>query len=195
MSHKLLQETKDLFFAYVGGVFEEGGIGAIQSWVNGLLGFECPSDPPPQTVLQNKTPPPKKVKSESEDIFMASQPAASSPLPAPHYSQPQQYTPQQPHYTHQPPFFQSAFQQEQSYSRQRTPHMYTQAYPTPNPLAPAQPGLAFLPLFNQTATQRRVKVEYPAEFSGPSHAGQWSVQCVGMSYDILSVSLELTPMR
>lgn len=49
----------------------------------------------------------------------------------------------------------------------------------PNPLSPAQPTLSFLPLFNQMATQRRVTVEYPAEFSGPPHAGQWTVRCVG----------------
>ncbi|KAF8634410.1 hypothetical protein AX15_000861 [Amanita polypyramis BW_CC] len=48
----------------------------------------------------------------------------------------------------------------------------------PNPLAPAQPNLPFLPLFNQTASQRGCKVDYPAEFSGPSHAGRWTVRCV-----------------
>ncbi|KZT02407.1 ribonuclease III [Laetiporus sulphureus 93-53] len=47
-----------------------------------------------------------------------------------------------------------------------------------NPLAPAQPQAAFLPLFNQTANQRRLAVEYPAQFSGPAHAGRWTVQCV-----------------
>lgn len=52
--------------------------------------------------------------------------------------------------------------------------------PAMNPLAPAQPQTAFLPLFNQTATQRRLAVEYPATFSGPPHAGRWSVRCVGM---------------
>lgn len=52
--------------------------------------------------------------------------------------------------------------------------------PPANPLAPAQPQTAFLPLFNQTATQRRLPVEYPATFSGPPHAGRWSVRCVGM---------------
>ncbi|KAF9070962.1 hypothetical protein BDP27DRAFT_1505852 [Rhodocollybia butyracea] len=41
----------------------------------------------------------------------------------------------------------------------------------------AQPKLAFLPLFNQTATQRRVMVEYPTVFSGPSHAGAWTATC------------------
>ena len=49
----------------------------------------------------------------------------------------------------------------------------------PNPLAPAQPNLPFLPLFNQAAMQRRVTVEYLAEFSGPSHAGRWLVKCIG----------------
>ncbi|PCH33926.1 hypothetical protein WOLCODRAFT_22338 [Wolfiporia cocos MD-104 SS10] len=47
-----------------------------------------------------------------------------------------------------------------------------------NPLAPAQPQAAFLPLFNQTANQRRLAVEYPAQFTGPPHAGRWTVQCV-----------------
>jgi len=50
--------------------------------------------------------------------------------------------------------------------------------PLPNPLAPAQPQAAFLPLFNQTANQRKLTVEYPAQFAGPAHAGRWTVQCV-----------------
>ena len=50
----------------------------------------------------------------------------------------------------------------------------------PNPLAPAAPQSAFLPLFNQTAQQRRLEVQYPAQFSGPAHAGRWTVQCLGM---------------
>ncbi|CDO72993.1 hypothetical protein BN946_scf185007.g47 [Trametes cinnabarina] len=47
-----------------------------------------------------------------------------------------------------------------------------------NPLAPGQPHSAFLPLFNQTAQQRRLEVQYPAQFSGPAHAGRWTVQCL-----------------
>jgi len=50
--------------------------------------------------------------------------------------------------------------------------------PLPNPMTPAQPTTAFLPMFNQTANQRRVFVEYPAQFSGPPHAGRWTVKCV-----------------
>jgi len=49
----------------------------------------------------------------------------------------------------------------------------------PNPLTPAQPDTAFLPLFNQEASKRRVTVEYLAEFSGKSHAGRWTVKCIG----------------
>jgi hypothetical protein len=50
--------------------------------------------------------------------------------------------------------------------------------PPSNPLAPAQPHLAFLPLFNQTAHQRGVSVSYPASLVGPPHAGKWNVTCV-----------------
>jgi len=59
------------------------------------------------------------------------------------------------------------------------PPPMTQPPPLPhNPMAPAQPTAAFLPLFNQTANQRRLVVEYPAQFTGPAHAGRWTVQCV-----------------
>ena len=57
----------------------------------------------------------------------------------------------------------------------------------PNPLAPAQPNTAFLPLFNQTANQRRMFVEYPAQFSGPAHAGKWNVKCVGEQHRMSSL--------
>ncbi|KAJ7492792.1 hypothetical protein FB451DRAFT_550434 [Mycena latifolia] len=50
----------------------------------------------------------------------------------------------------------------------------TSEKPLPNPLAPAQPNSPFLPLFNQTASQRGVAVEYAANLI----EGQWVVQCV-----------------
>jgi len=62
------------------------------------------------------------------------------------------------------------------------PNFFTSRPPPPtarpNPLAPAQPDAAFLPLFNQEASKRRVTVEYLSEFSGPSHAGRWTVKCI-----------------
>lgn len=51
--------------------------------------------------------------------------------------------------------------------------------PPPDPTAPAQPTIIFLPLLNQTASQRRMLVEYPAQFAGLAHAGTWTVKCVG----------------
>src|SRR5258705_162052 len=51
----------------------------------------------------------------------------------------------------------------------------------PNPLAPARPDTAFLPLFNQEAAKRRVTVEYLWEFSGQSHAGRWIAKRIGES--------------
>jgi len=57
--------------------------------------------------------------------------------------------------------------------RQSPPHL------VPNPLAPAQPDLPFLPMFNQAAVQRRVQIEYPADLSGPPQNPVWTVRCVG----------------
>ncbi|KAH9944196.1 uncharacterized protein BXZ73DRAFT_39598, partial [Epithele typhae] len=50
--------------------------------------------------------------------------------------------------------------------------------PPPLPPMSGQPQSTFLPLFNQTAQQRRIEVQYPAQFSGPPHAGRWTVQCL-----------------
>jgi len=49
--------------------------------------------------------------------------------------------------------------------------------PPPLPTNPLGAG-AFLALFNQTATQRGVKVEWPAAQTGPGHALTWNVDCV-----------------
>ncbi|KAF7967558.1 hypothetical protein HWV62_33937 [Athelia sp. TMB] len=63
--------------------------------------------------------------------------------------------------------------------RELPPHI-TVVHPlSPNPLAPAQPKAAFLPLFNQMAAQRRVAVSYTFESSGPAHALRWRAVCLG----------------
>ena len=61
--------------------------------------------------------------------------------------------------------------------RELPPHI-THPLP-PNPLAPAQPKAAFLPLFNQMAAQRRVAVSYTFESAGPAHALRWRAVCLG----------------
>ncbi|KAH0590930.1 hypothetical protein H2248_001043 [Termitomyces sp. 'cryptogamus'] len=169
------KETHSIFCAYVGGVYAENGLETVQEWISHLL---IGQDGPPlglrsseQEHRQPIEPPPKKVKSEqpppylSTPIFFASQPPPSPP------------TDRQ---RHLPPHMHPSLSIQQPLQHVPPP------MPLPNPLAPAQPNLPFLPLFNQTATQRRVAVEYPAEFSGPPHAGRWTVRCIGVSTVFLS---------
>lgn len=143
----------------------------VQTWLDGLINDDTsaqsqptattkvsPSsatNPPPYINASNQLPPQKRVKSDIP-VFFAAQPFSSSaPAPMPHFMPPTVYP--------------ASFSQYPA----MTPNFS-------NPITPAQPKLAFLPLFNQTATQRRVTVEYPAIFSGPSHAGSWTVTCKGM---------------
>jgi hypothetical protein len=66
-----------------------------------------------------------------------------------------------------------------SFGQGIAPSSGSQTQSRPNPLAPATPNAPFLPMFNQSANQRGVKVDYSAEFEGPPHAGQWFVECLG----------------
>ncbi len=50
--------------------------------------------------------------------------------------------------------------------------------PPPLPGNSAVQGVA-LASFNQTATQRGLKVEWKAAQSGPGHALTWNVECIG----------------
>ncbi|KAF8913028.1 hypothetical protein CPB84DRAFT_1841453 [Gymnopilus junonius] len=153
------QEARSLFHAYVGGLYMFSGPEAVNDWISGLLEQEF------ETVLgvsrsevddypTVEVPPQKRAKSET--MFIApkteeQQPPiffASQPPPTP--------PPRQPFRAYMP----------------------VPKPPPPNPLAPAQPNLPFLPLFNQAAAQRRVTVEYLAELTGPSHAGRWRVKCI-----------------
>ncbi|KAI0756773.1 hypothetical protein C8Q80DRAFT_1264791 [Daedaleopsis nitida] len=147
------KETRLVMDAYVGAVFVGGGFQAVMSWIAALV------DPSAKSPAQQGHYEPEQKRSRVEPQV---------PFP---------YSPQ-----HQP----AAYAHPQSYGTH--PHMPPPAAPPPpavappplpaNPLAPAQPGSAFLPLFNQTAQQRRLDVQYPAQFAGPPHAGRWTVQCL-----------------
>ncbi|KAF8078788.1 hypothetical protein FPV67DRAFT_1663476 [Lyophyllum atratum] len=143
------KETRSIFHAYLGGIYAEHGIETVQEWISHLL-------------LDQDSPSGEQMPTASERL---------RPIEAP---PPKKVKSDQPPPYHQPPIF-FASQPPPSPPRPRHTPSYT-AFP--NPLAPAQPSLPFLPLFNQTATQRRVTVEYPAEFSGPPHAGRWNVRCI-----------------
>jgi hypothetical protein len=63
--------------------------------------------------------------------------------------------------------------------------------PLPGPGNPPGQGM-FLALFNQTAAQRGLKVEWNARQSGPGHALIWSVECIGNkgSYSVVVQTLK-----
>ncbi|KAF9479708.1 hypothetical protein BDN70DRAFT_834000 [Pholiota conissans] len=152
-SLKLPQEIKSLFHAYVGGLYLSSGLEAVNVWIRRLLEQELELVPHETDVkmdmpIMKETPPQKRIKSE----YM------SPPL-----SQSSSFTPEPP---------------QPHVMRYTPPHLKPMSTPPPNPLSPAQPNLPFLPLFNQAAIQRRVTVEYIAEFSGPAHARRWAVKCI-----------------
>lgn len=157
------QEMLNLFHAYVGGLFLSPNQHVINEWIRGLLEPEI-------EFLRSRTDP-------SLHIHLLEQ-----NLPSPKRTKSEGITPD----------LRSSYPMQSK--PQPAPRVIKQIPPLqamavlPNPLAPAQPGLPFLPLFNQAAMQRRVTVEYIAEFSGPSHAGRWTVKCVGKCFADRDVS-------
>ncbi len=151
-----LQETRHLMDAYVGAVFVGGGYRAVLDWIAALVD---PNVAPPAQQGQHAEPDPKRFRANQQPMPVFQNSAPFPPL-QPTYPQPY---PQMHLQQHMPP-----------------PQPLMPAPPLPpNPLAPAQPQSAFLPLFNQTAQQRRLEVQYPAQFTGPPHAGRWTVHCLG----------------
>lgn len=148
------EELVLIFQCYVGAVHATLGMTVVQNWIGALVdpdyipSYEADMDMDPMHSA-------KKLKTEPQQ----------QPLYNPVYSstpEPPMAPPLQPPPPAGPP----------------PPLPSIPSAPLPNPLAPAQPHTAFLPLFNQTANQRRMFVEYPATFSGPAHAGKWTVKCV-----------------
>ncbi|KIK94016.1 hypothetical protein PAXRUDRAFT_828405 [Paxillus rubicundulus Ve08.2h10] len=161
------EQGRLLFLAYVGAVFNEHGLTVVQKWIAALLrlttdAFEFDSE---LTDLEEQSSKRPKVEESSQGLSTRSLQHALPSLSSVY--KPTHYNP----YSQSPP---------------PPPSMPPPIQPPPpkgiptfsNPLAPAQPNLAFLPLFNQTATQRGLSINYPATFTGPSHAGRWNVSCV-----------------
>lgn len=142
------KEARSIFYSYVGGIYVEHGPDTVREWITQLLRAE------EEGFLESSEPAPRQRLETPPPKKIKSEEFSPTIFVG---AQPPRSPP--PKFIHSPP-----------------PH---QAPPViPNPLAPAQPSLPFLPLFNQTAAQRRVMVEYPAEFIGPPHAGRWTVRCI-----------------
>jgi len=145
------QEARSIFCSYVGGIYVEHGLEIVQGWITQLL--DIGDDDFPESILSKPAllPPSRQRMETPPPKKVKSEDFSPSVFVA---SQPPRSPP--PKFIHSPP----------------------PPSTVPNPLAPAQPSLPFLPLFNQTAAQRRVAVEYAAGFSGPPHAGRWTVRCI-----------------
>lgn len=153
---EMFQEMNTVFYAYLGGICLSSGLQAAIIWVDGLVDQELEAlfkGLVFESETQETSPLPKRPKSTQiitpENVNNPYTFFASQPPPSP------------------PPF------------RQPPPHRPMYDTLPPNPMAPAQPNLPFLPLFKQAALQRGVKVEYLAEFNVPSYAGKWMVKCIG----------------
>ncbi|KAJ8474516.1 hypothetical protein ONZ51_g7179 [Trametes cubensis] len=148
------EETRRLFDSYVGAVFIGEGFQSIRRWVGALV------DPKAQSTSMQAQ---QGLHSEPELKRPKVEPAAYGGLRG-------GYMPSAPPFQGQPPMYP---QPPQTYFPPAPP-----LPPPPLPPSTPQPHSAFLPLFNQTAQQRRLEVTYPAQFTGPPHAGRWTVQCV-----------------
>jgi len=180
------QQGRLLFLAYLGAVFCERGLTIVRQWVGALLQLSVsvfgdrgmPDLGPVDFEEQSGKRP--KVEESLQGFSTQLQhalPSLSISYKPTHYNPYSQTSGSLPPPPPPPP-----------------PSIPPPVQPPPpkgmpnfgNPLAPAQPHLAFLPLFNQTAIQRGLSVTYPASFSGPPHAGKWNVTCVGEQKTIFS---------
>ncbi|KAG1908275.1 uncharacterized protein F5891DRAFT_992366 [Suillus fuscotomentosus] len=197
------EEGRLIFNAYLGAVFLEHGLQTVHEWIGGLLRLSTTilNDNHDMDVdIASITSKPSSPAPTSKRIKVEEPSAPPPPLPSfpppPVYQLPSRFSPQQPppqtRFSVQPlppPIIHPRTNFSQlpqpthynPYSSLRPPLARPPSPPRispPNPLAPAQPHLAFLPLFNQTAHQRGVSVSYPASLVGPPHAGKWNVTCV-----------------
>ncbi|OAX44418.1 hypothetical protein K503DRAFT_765037 [Rhizopogon vinicolor AM-OR11-026] len=185
------QEGRLIFNAYLGAVFTEHGLQTVQEWIGGLLRLSTTilndnHDMDVDIALTTSKPSTPTPMSKRVKVEEPSAPPLALPsfLPPPVYQSPPQMHYKMHQVLPQLPPQRANFPQlapQNHYNPYFRPTLSRPPSPPkispPNPLAPAQPHLAFLPLFNQTANQRGLSVSYPAVLVGPPHAGKWSVTC------------------
>ncbi|KAI6118994.1 hypothetical protein EV401DRAFT_1965177 [Pisolithus croceorrhizus] len=141
------EQGRSLFLAYLGATFEEHGLVEVEKWIRLLFQLTCCSGK--RLKVEEASQGPSGLSLNFVPLGKSSVRCSCETLQSLFHAPPPIPPP--------PPPPMRSF--------------------SPNPLAPAQPNLAFLPLFNQTAAQRGMSVEYPATFTGPPHAGRWHVMC------------------
>ena len=183
--------------SYVGALCIQSGYNVVQDWINQLLEpseKRVKNEPTPLTV---PSPLPQQVGAPP-DVAAASQARLLNQFKSdtPTFSQPN------PRASQPPPYNPSGSSNAFSNSKGLFPPQSTGTSLKPQPPPPATkppplpptPGqqISYLPLFNQTASQRRLGVEYTAQFFGPPHAGKWHVKCLG---GFLPPTVILAPIR
>lgn len=172
--------------SYIGALYTQSGYNVVQNWINQLLepsDKRVKNEPTPSTI-PSPLPPvstPMDVSAASQarfvNQFKPNTPTFSQPSPRQH---PPPYLPGNSSFSNTDGLFKSG---SSSYQPQPPPPT---SRPPPLPPTPGQ-QVSFLPLFNQIASQRRLGVEYTAQFFGPPHAGKWHVKCLGMFFLLTAV--------
>jgi hypothetical protein len=173
--------------SYVGAVFFEHGLRRCQEWISRLT--DPDSEPPSLPSGDSETERPKRMKMDHSPY---SPPAAAQPSPLHGLSLPALPLTPVSNYSSSPGSFSGSLP---GISRATFTSAPVPSYQPPVPPPPPPGGMAYLPMFNQLANQRRVTVDYPAAFSGPPHAGRWSVKCLGMCTLPLNATTILTILR
>ncbi len=172
------QEIRILFNSYVGAVFVGDGYMAVRTWIERLV------DPQAQRTTHSRLSLDSEYRRAEINTRMevnqwGQVPTEVQPPPPP---PPTSVPPPPPPPTSAPPPpppSTGAPSPLPMFNPLASTKPHSAFLPLFNTLAPAQPHSAFLPLFNQSAQQRRLEVQYPAQFSGPAHAGRWTVLCLG----------------
>ena len=176
------KEGRTIFVSYLGALCIQSGYNVVQDWINQLLepSEKRVKNEPPSLALPSPLPqqvgaPPNVSAASQARFFNQFKPDTltfSQPSPR---NQPSPYLPGSNN-----PFSNSNGlfpPQPASSSFQPSPPPPT-TKPPPLPPTPNQ-QISYLSLFNQTASQRRLGVEYTAHLFRPPHAGKWHVKCLG----------------
>jgi len=183
LTRLLQQEGRALFLSYVGALCIQSGYNVVQDWINQLLEpseKRVKGEPPSLTLpspLPQQVGAPPNVAAASQARFFNQFSKSDTPTfsqPSPRLNQPS-FLP-----GNNGPFsnVNGLFPRPTGPPLQQCQPPPPTTKPPPLPPAPNQ-QVSYLPLFNQTASQRRLGVEYTAQFYGPPHAGKWHVKCLG----------------
>jgi hypothetical protein len=178
----LHQERRFLFNSYVGAVSVQDGAQAVQKWITQLIrpdSSDCndqilETDRERSRTSSLTPPPPKRIKNEPAHDRAFLEQIQTSVVPPRFSSALPQFSSSST--TLAPP----ALRALSSPPPQPTPpQLPSQPIGQPNPLTPARPNTQFLPMFNQVAMQRKVRVVYETSATGPAHALTWHALCIG----------------